>query len=288
MSTKCTWLKYVLCVSLVCVLWGATASAEVVARSQARTSMSLRVDPWESQWDGCIGATESAIFSDLYMGQNDSQGEPNGGDGFSLASFVEQPDIRNMAQGSAEVARMPDGYGKEAAMLAAEGEGELSGPNYYLTDFASAENHAHAMGGFVADHTSSPLLNVNSYWTADLLHAYEYAPPLPDWEIPEVTVLLRMAFMDGNGDNLLTAQGPWELAGDGYLEISISSQDPGFYESDSWYGNWRVNLIEGESYGMFVQSDVTVQSPGGYVPEPTAMSVLVLGSMLCLRRRWSK
>ncbi len=285
MSKKYTWLNRALCVSIVCLLWGATASAEVVARSQARTSMSLRVDPWETQWNGCAGATESAIFSDLYMGQNDSQYEPNGGDGFSLSSFVEQPDISNMARGSSEVARTQDGYGKEAAVLAAEGEGVLSGPDYYLVDFASAENYAHAIGDFVADHTSSPLLNVNSYWTADLLHAYEYSPPLPDWEIPEVTVLLRIAFRDSNGDNLLTPQGPWELAGDGLIEIRISSQDPGFYESDSWYGNWRVNLVAGESYDMFVQSDVTVQSPGGYVPEPSTMILLVVASVITVHRR---
>ncbi len=289
MSTKVTRLNFVLSISGICVLWGAAASAEVVASVWARTSMSLRVDPWESQWDGCAGLTESYIDSAPNIGlEKDSQQESHGGDGVSLFSFIEQQNVRNMAQGSAEVTRVVDGYGKEAAIVAAEGRGELSGPNYYLGDFASAANYGDVIGGFVADHTSSPNLSVNCSWAADFAHAYAHAPEMPDWQTPEITIKLRIGFSGSGGSNLLTPQGPWQSAGEGYLENYISSQNPGFYESDSWLGNWRVNLVAGEAYAMYVESFVNVQSPGGYVPEPTTVAFLFFGGEMILSGRRKK
>jgi len=261
------------------VLFGIATQAggDIIARSSAYVDVRIKVGSYSSLAGGAA-YTESNIGGGGYMGQTDYQQDPNGSYPIDISSYVEQADVRNMAQGEAQVNQ---GYLYDSVVGRAESEAEISGEP---PAFAWAAGLSDAMAGFTrTSHTS--LLSVDVYYgyVVDLLNANPHIPDTPGDEIPEAMVVLRAAMLDGIGTNMLTPKDGWQQ-GQNCLEMVISSQSAGFYQADSDSSNWIVTVNPDVTYTAWAYVNVEAQSPAA-IPEPVTMGLLAIGGLALLGKR---
>ena len=274
------------CAAVLCALCVSSASAEIVARAWGRSVIEIPMDPWESQWGDCGGSSVSDIYSPAYNWDGEELYELHGENGFRLDTHVDEPDVANMAEGWSEVKRREDPTGPELAVMLTDGTAELSGPNYYLTDFALASYRGSAEGFFTAGRTGTYWVHMGGMWQADLRHAYPYEPGMPADQVPEVQVIMRVALRDSDGTNLFQPTQGWSTTADGWLEMESFSQAVGYHDTGhNVILNWPCQLVEGEEYLAAVELVLAVQSPGGFVPEPGTLSLLAIGGLAIIKRR---
>jgi len=245
----------VCCGVLLALVFGMVASADgdIIARSYAYVGVNVHIGNGTNiNPAGGACYTESNIAGGGYTGQTDY--DQNSSSIYDdITSYVEQADVRNMAQGRAYFDTCLMG-----AWANSVGEAELSGE---LVDFAWGASLSDALSGITRTNYSGIMEIYVSYnYVVDLLNANHYIPASPGDEVPEAEVMLKAALLDGTGTNILTPTAGWQQ-GNNCLEMTVSSQSPGFYQADSNISFFQLTFNEDETYTAWSHAEVLVQSP---------------------------